>query len=396
MTHRDRILAALRWKPVDRVPWVPRLDLWYKAHRYCGTLAGEWADASLIDIVDDLGVGFHAVVPDFLDTEEPDEVCDRVLGIEHVRNQPFRVRFRRTERVVERDGDETRVTYRTPAGTLSGKLVYTEQMRRDGITIMQTTERVVKSLDDYAIVGALFEDIEVEADESRYRAFREEVGDRGIAVAFANVAASPVHHLLKELVPYDQFYYNLYDHPDVIKNTARRMEGYFLATLEACCASSAEVVLHGANYDVSITPPSVFVPHILPHLCRWGDSLHAAGKLLATHTDGENDGLCELFVQAGVDMADSVCPAPMTRLSLGEYRDEFAGKIAIWGGICSVSVLPQSFTDEQFERHIDDALAAVGDGRGLIFSIADTTPPGASIERIRHLGERIAGYHPSA
>lgn len=396
MTHRERILAALRWEPVDRLPWVPRLDLWYNAHRYCGTLPAEWADASLTDIVDDLGVGLHAVVPDFLDTEEPDEVCDRVLGIEHVRNQPFRLRFRRTERIAERHGDEIRVTYRTPAGALSGKLVYTERMRRDGITIMQTTERVVKSLDDYAIVSALFEDVEVEADEARYLAFREEVGDRGVAVAFANVAASPVHHLLKELVPYDRFYYDLHDHPEVIERTARRMEGYFVRILEACCASSAEVVLHGANYDVSITPPSIFVPHILPHLCRWAGSLHSAGKLLATHTDGENDGLCELFAQSGLDMADSVCPAPMTRLSLSDYRSHFADRVAIWGGICSVSVLPQSFADEQFEQHIDDALAAVGDGRGLIFSLADTTPPDASIDRIRDIGERIASHDASA
>jgi hypothetical protein len=86
----------------------------------------------------------------------------------------------------------------------------------------------------------------------------------------------------------------------------------------------------------------------------------------------------------------------MTRLSLSDYRAHFAGRVAIWGGFCSVSVLPQSFTDEQFEQHIDDALAAVGDGRGLIFSIADTTPPDASIDRIRYIGQRIAGCVASA
>ncbi len=87
MTHRERILAAFERRPVDRVPWVPRLDLWYNAHRYRGTLPREWADASLVDIVDDLGVGLHAIVPDFLDTEEPDEACDRLLGIEHVQRR---------------------------------------------------------------------------------------------------------------------------------------------------------------------------------------------------------------------------------------------------------------------------------------------------------------------
>ena len=94
MTHRQRILAALRHQPVDRIPWVPRLDLWYNANRYRGTLPAEWAGASLMDIATDLGVGFHAVVPDFLGAEEADETYDSILGLKHVRNQPYRWRFR--------------------------------------------------------------------------------------------------------------------------------------------------------------------------------------------------------------------------------------------------------------------------------------------------------------
>ena len=418
MTHRDRILSALRHAPLDGIPWVPRLDLWYNAHRYRGTLPGEWRGASLMEIAADLGVGYHAVVPDFLDTEEPDEVYDRLLGIEHVRNQPYRVRFRRTERLIERRGDEARVTYRTPVGSVSGKLRHDEAMRRDGITIMAVTERVVKSAEDLEVIGFIFEDLEVKADESRYRGLCEEVGEAGLVVALGNVAASPVHHLLKELVPYDWFYFELHDHPERIEGAARRMEGYYEAVLEACAGSSAEAVLFGANYDLMLTPPSVFGPHILPTLARWAGRLHdgtasgletrptgggegsagdarpTRGKLLLTHTDGENEKLLDLYLQAGVDVADSVCPRPMTRLSLREYREAWGNRIAVWGGLCSTCVLPNVFTEEQFEAHLDEALEAAGDGRGLIFSLADTTPPEASLERIRRIGERIAERKP--
>ncbi len=424
MTHRERILAALRHEPLDGIPWVPRLDLWYNAHRYRGTLPGEWQGASLKDIVADLGVGYHAVVPNFLDTEEPDEACDRLLGIEHVRSQPYRVRFRRTERLVERRGDEARVTYRTPVGAVSGVLRYDEAMRRDGITIMGVTERLVKSAEDLEVIGFIFEDLQVEADESRYRALCEEVGEAGLVIGFGGVAASPVHHLLKELAPYDWFYFELHDHPERIEGVGRRLEGYYEAALEACAGSSAEAVLFGANYDLMLTPPSVFEPYILPTLARWAERLHDAGtettsgletrptrggtaskqvlrptgggrrssgKLLVTHTDGENEKLLHLYVQAGVDVADSVCPRPMTRLSLREYREVFGDRIAIWGGLCSICVLPGVFSDEQFEAHLDEALDAADDGRGLIFSLADTTPPEASLERIRRIGERLSG-----
>jgi len=389
VNHRERILAALNGQPVDRLPWVPRLDLWFNANNYRGTLPGEWADASLPEIIADLGVGRHEVIPDFLNVEHPDEVCERALGIEHCRNQPYRLRFRRTERIVERSGDELRVTYRTPVGEVSAKLLYTEQMRRDGVTLVHQAERPVKCPDDYDTIGFIFEDIEVIADGGRYREMNDEVGETGIVVACANIAASPVHHLLKELVPYDQFYYDLHDRPEVIMRTAERMTGYFDAVVDACAESEAEVVLFGANYDVSLTTPAIFEEHIAPTLTRVAERLHAAGKLLATHTDGENDGLMHFYGQCGVDVADSVCPAPMTRLPLAEYRRHFGTRPAIWGGVCSVSVLEDSMTDEELEAHLDDVIGAVGDGRGMIFSIADTTPPDASLGRIHRIGERL-------
>ncbi|MGD9496117.1 MAG: uroporphyrinogen decarboxylase family protein [Armatimonadota bacterium] len=390
MTHRARILAAIRGQPTDRVPWVPRLDLWYKANRFRGTLPRAWTDLPLTAILRELDVGRHEVIPDFLDLEDPDDVADQSLGLVHVRNQPYRWHFRRTQRTVAREGDGYRITYRTPLGTLTTRLRYTDQMRRDGVTLLHVAERAVKSHDDYATVACLFEDIEVEPG-GRYADFQAEVGDEGVAVAYANVAASPVHHLLKELVPYDQFYYDLHDRPELIAATAARMEGYLCQVVEACARSSAEVVLLGANYDVMLTPPPLFAQHIAPFL-RWACArLHEAGKLVATHTDGENDGLLDLYVQCGIDLADSVCPAPMTRLPLAQYRRAFGSHPAIWGGICSSSVLERAFTEAEFEAHLDEVIAAGGDFRGMIYSIADTTPPDASLERIRRIGERLAG-----
>lgn len=390
MTHRERILAALRGQPVDCLPWVPRLDLWYNANRYAGTLPEEWQDASLMDIVRDLDVGFHAVIPDFLHTDYPDEPFDRAIGIDHVKNQPYRVCFNKVRRVVERGEDRSRVTYHLPQGNLTAVLRHGKAMRQAGATLMHVEEPVVKSVEDYALVAAVFEDLVVEPDQQRYRQFRAEVGEQGAVVAFAHAAAGPVHHLLKELVPYDRFYFDLHDHPEVIAQTALRMQPYFERVLTACTQSDAELVLFGANYDLMITPPPLFAEHLAPSLRQAADTLRAAGKLLVTHTDGENEQLNRFYMECGVDVADSVCPAPMTRLSLADYRRDFGTRPAIWGGLCSICVLEDSMTREQFEAHVEAAIAAVGEGRGIVFSLADTTPPGASMERIRWIGERLA------
>lgn len=394
-THRQRILHALRREPVDCLPWVPRLDLWYKANLACGTLPPQWAGASLRDITRDLGVGTHAVIPDFLDVEEPDQAADRALGIDHVPNRPARVSFNRVRRVVQRAGDRWQITYRLPrGGELTAVLRYDEAMRRSGATLMHIEEPLIKSLADYDLVGDLFEDLVVQPDDRRYQKLAAEVGEDGVVVALGSVAASPVHLLLKELVPFDRFIFDLYDHPEVVARTAQRLEGYFAALLEACVASPAELVLWGANYDLMTTAPPFFAEHIAPWLTRVSEALHQAGKLLVTHTDGENEQLNPYYVASGVDVADSVCPAPMTRLSLADYRRDFAAGPAIWGGLCSVCVLPEVMSEAQFEAHLEAALAAAGEGRGLIFSLADTTPPAASVDRLRRIGERVAAFGP--
>ena len=58
----------------------------------------------------------------------------------------------------------------------------------------------------------------------------------------------------------------------------------------------------------------------MPWLQKVSERVHAAGKLLLTHTDGENKDLMSLYRQCGFDVAESVCPAPMTKCTLAEIR----------------------------------------------------------------------------
>jgi len=92
------------------------------------------------------------------------------------------------------------------------------------------------------------------------------------------------------------------------------------------------------------------VKHILPWLKKGTDRLHEHGKYLLTHTDGENKGLNSSYMQCGFDIADSVCPTPMTKLSLEEYREIYGTNITIWGGVPSVITLRSSFSDEGLVR----------------------------------------------
>ena len=95
-----------------------------------------------------------------------------------------------------------------------------------------------------------------------------------------------------------------------------------------------------------------------------------------------------------MDVADSICPAPMTRLPLKEYREKFGDKITIWGGIPSIALLEGSFTQYEFEKYINDTLETIGDGRHIILGIADTTPPDADLDRILYIKKKAEEFGP--
>ena len=62
-THKERILAAARGESVDRIPFVPRLDIWYNANKYAGTLPEAYEDSSMDDIARSQGWPLYKVLP---------------------------------------------------------------------------------------------------------------------------------------------------------------------------------------------------------------------------------------------------------------------------------------------------------------------------------------------
>lgn len=376
------------------IPWAPRLDLWYNANRRAGTLPAKYRAASLRDITDDLGFGYHAIVPNFKDVRQPQDDLHRALGIYNLWSMPYSTRLHNVDVTVETEGDETHVVYRTPVGTLATTTVYDESMRTAGTSITHISEYAIKGCDDYAAVGHIFENAEVLPNVEGYREFADYVGDRGIGAGFVSLAASPMHLLQRELMPMESFYYELYDHPEELTQCAASIGGYFAKVLDVCSCSAADLFLLGANYDAGVTHPPFFSEHITPWLRTFAGMLHAKGKYLLTHTDGENTGLLDCYLESQIDVADSICPSPMTKLTIKEVRDHFRSRISIMGGIPSVCLLKAVMPDSPFEAYLDNFFTQLGSGDHLILGISDTTPPAADLERIKRIGKRVHSFGP--
>jgi hypothetical protein len=220
-----------------------------------------------------------------------------------------------------------------------------------------------------------------------YLARRQEVGERGVAVGYLLGTACPIHHIMKEFMPVEQFFYALYDYPEKVQRLCEQMEPMYRKLKEAGENSPAEVVFLGANYDDSITHPRFFEQYILPPLRDYADALHRQGKYLMTHTDGENRLLLPLYLRTGFDIADSVCPYPMTRCRLEEIRAAFVDRITIWGGIPSTLLCASSTSEDEFRGAIDDLIARYGRESHFILGVSDMVTADCQWDRLQYITE---------
>ena len=394
MTFKQQMLAVLEGKPTRRIPWVPRLDLWHRANQRAGPLPERFRHASLLELVDDLGWGYHGVVPDFQDLRSPDDDMHRALGIVNLHRMPIRTVFDGVDCRATRDGDRTIVEYGTPIGTLTTVTVYDERMRAAGITISHVERYAFSGPGDYASLEYLFRHARVEPNYEGYVREAERIGDRGFVVAYVSAAASPMHLIQRDVMPLETFFFEQHDRPDAVGALAEAIRGYWQEMLAVAAQCPAEVFLLGANYDSAIQHPRFFAEHIQPGLGEFAAMLHAQGKYLLTHADGENKGLLDLYLASDLDIADSVCPWPMTKLTMGEVCRAFAGRITIMGGIPSVSLVKDSMTDAQFEHFLDDFFQQIRGGGHLLLGVSDTTPPAADFLRLLAVAKRVEEFGP--
>jgi hypothetical protein len=206
MTHKERMLKAIKGERADRLPWTPRIDLWYNANSLRGTLPSKYPRGITLDeIADDLGGGYHKITPEFQKVRSPDDMIDRGIGVYRLWGMPHRAELIGVEREVKIEGDSTEVTYHTPLGRVSCRIIYSEEMRRAGISIPWIAEHVIKEPKDYRVVGYIFQNIRVHPFYDNYLEFRDQVGEKGLAVAFGHNSGSPMQHILKQFLDPTRF-----------------------------------------------------------------------------------------------------------------------------------------------------------------------------------------------
>ncbi len=392
MTHRERILKAIRGEMPDRLPFAPRLDLWYTANVQAGTLPKRHKSRTFDEIARAEGWALHKVNPEYQKARKTGDHLHWALGILSYKESVFGFRFSPdVDMEVKKSGGRTKIIYHTPVGSVSTTTVYTEEMRKAGVSNFWVEEHVLKGVKDYRPVGYIFENLKLVRDDQDFLKWKVEIGEDGVPFTLAGRAASPMHHIQKYFVDATDFYFHYHDFAKEMQALAGSMSNFFDQIIQLVGDSPAEVVYWGANFDDMITYPAFFEKEIVPWVRKAADILGRKGKYVSCHCDGENLGLMDLIRDSGMHIAEAITPAPMTKVPIEEYYRRWSHRLTLFGGIPSILLLRESTSDEDFEAYLDHLFKAVAPGKRMVLGIADSTPPKAVFERLVRIGEKVEG-----
>lgn len=398
MTHRERLLKVARGELVDKIPWVPRIDLWHNAHDLAGTLPEKYRGLSVEEIHRKEGWPLHKVVPEYLKPDNPDDIIHRAIGLYRLKEFPYDFEFSSDVDIkvaYENAGGEsmTHVEYHTPVGMVSVRHGITEEMKKSGASITWVKETAIKNPEDYRTLAHIFGNLKLKPAYERFKTWKESVGEDGIAVGqgLGIGCSSPMHFIQKTLIGATNFYYHYHDHHAEMQLLSEALANAYDQLISVLMDSPADAVLWSANVDDMITYPSYFEKEILPWCRKASEALRPNGILMIMHPDGENRGLMDLIPESGMDIADAVTPYPMTKVTIDEYYDRWcrSDKLTIQGGIPEIMLLEESTSWDDLKEYLNHLFQVISPGKRLIASIGDTSPPKTDFDRLLYIGERF-------
>ena len=386
MTERDRIVQMLHGERMDLLPWATRLDIWHTSRLRTGTLPAEMCCMDRREIHHYVKIGWQSYA-----TLVTTRLCGVEMTIEfngeviHQEASPT-LRFPRPLNLVysERPG-ETVFTFETPVGRARLRYRMIDELIQ-GAASPYLVEHILKDDDDLGVVKWILGHAEIEQSYGDFEASEAAIGDQGFTIGF--IDRVPFQRLLLDFMGEEHMVYEMVDNPkgfqyllDLLSEQGREM-------LDISLASPATMVEFGDNFDGAITSPRLFQEHCIPFLQDAADKIHAQGRFLGSHMDGNMKPLLHLIPECGIDVVESFSPAPLTRLTFEEAWQTWRGKVLIWGGIPS-SIFESHVPEDKFIEWVKRMLAHIGDDGQVILGVGDQALGPTLIERVRRVSEMV-------
>ncbi|MBP3324622.1 MAG: hypothetical protein J6M16_10550 [Clostridia bacterium] len=221
----------------------------------------------------------------------------------------------------------------------------------------------------------------------RYEEIKSRWGNLGAPTMF--IQRVNLLRLYIDLMGVEETIYAIYDYPEVLEEYCKALHESQSRLLDVLVDTPIDIINYGDNVHSGTLPPELFVKYVLPEYKFRNEKLHAAGKFLYAHFDGDNKGLLEYYKETGLDGIEAITPVPQGDVTLEEVKEALGDMYLIDG-------IPAVYFDEIYsEQTLIDCVNKIIElfAPNLILGISDEISSTGDIERIRLVGKIVDEYN---
>lgn len=352
MTVRERVMAVLKGKQPDIVPWLGDLDYWISSLNLGNTMPEKYkGDHGIYELHRDLGVGFYLQA-----------------------YFPFKSVYEGVKVYEENDGKTFMVRVETPVGDIRQVWKYLPESYTWG-----PSEHYIKDIRDLKVLRYWYEHTNYIADYKLASDRYELVGDNGIVLCY--MPKSPIMEMIALLAGIETTTYARLDDEDEFDATMEVLRKKADEAALIALNSPAECLMIPENLSSEVVGKGLFESYMRGYEEKWNRRIKEAGKYSFVHMDGTLKGLIREVASTGFTVLEALTPSPVGDIPFEELERWVSEDTVIWGGLPGV-YFTELVSDGEFDRYVRNVLEVMKTEPRYVLGVADQVPPGASWERI--------------
>ena len=373
MNPRQRMMAAIRRQPVDRLPASPILF-------FMVPMQASGVSAWQIEGLEDPKLPLW----------QARLIAYRKYGLDGWLKEklPYRYPIKSEERELSRSAERIEVEYvqHTAAGDLRQKYVFP---RHDA---SWEVEYLVKdpSADAPKLKALLKHDPVKHADPAEVA--KIVAGAAGDAIVSVQVATT-LDWWLSLRGPQDGIL-DIMDHGQAawFRELWELRRAQMLGEAEAAARTAADLIYICSGYtSLSIVSPQWWEEHIIPEVEQICKIAHARGKPVCVMCNGRSNAILEMVADTGAEAISPLERPPLGDVDIGDAARRVAKKLCLVGNVDPVNTMLKG-TPEQLDAEIRGIIEDTGLKTGLIVSTSDQVPLGVSEAMLHRFREAVKAY----
>lgn len=357
MLTKERMLAAIRVQPVDRLPFWPKLT-----EAYSGLQVDPFCNMNNNEINTWIGSDWQETI-----------------------TQCTKEKRKNTSVEVLRYNDTEKVIFKSKSGS-------TEGVSKFDFTSMSwhPVKNIVENNNDIRIITECFNDCTIELDTDKLEQAKHEEMKLGQSALSADIIGrTPLMDFVNYYAGIENAHYLLTDYKEEVEELFEAMQKVLIRKVEILCEySPADVLYLQEDTSSSLISPSQFRTYCMNQIQQCESIIEASSRIYHLHMCGHLRDILPDLSTLKASSFEAFTSPPIGNTNLIDGRNLCPEKCLIGGTNATLWMQPVKNIIEKIEK----SLAVLPHHRGLIISSAGVMPPMVKPQKIKEVFEWLKNY----